>query len=971
MISNRHFLIAVDHFAHFRRANQFVETYSFMVVDRNIWSISPADTPGRRKRQGSHNSLSRFVMVSLAGCQIISMMTPTEQLRHLLSESRGALHDDPIKTFFAYYNYLEGCVMCLQLICDGDIVPQVSRWASEAFNYYGGEPQLDVALTMPSSSGFRQPFPNTHPQETMMNSMNIPFQHQQQQQPYAGAGGQFSAPHTMSTPFRPPPYMNTQFIPVSPIGPTAATYMQHPGIHPYTGDMSRQNQQMPSQMPQQQQQQQQALTHQPGQLQGQIIDNNNPPGSMTGLTTNFQSLNQSFAHSFKHDSIFVYFSRILRPIFESQLAKEAPPHAGERARLSLVLTSAALTPVLQQLHGFKTFLHDFCNAPGGSNMYIRSQVLPATDAMQWKRKAILEEQNSVNNLLVLVTHTMEVLNLWRVTAEHDIEAISLNMKPELFNYLKAITVREFILCDKQLLSALATSIVDSYLRDGATTAVVSNKLKEFCPSIYGNEDALYTEAYEMLTKASEITNEREKEEMLKQALQLCRKVSVQALHLSMVCRILDSSRYYEGLLNICLWAAHNVDPHNFAYDHYEHGEPQDDDRGRKAYIARRECYQLVTAMLDGLYRKVRPQDQLDPGENNVANQQKYDEMLTRCIESQDPLLHMCVFDWLLATDQREKLINLRSKGLEKYLRHRTEREPTSITTLELLARHHEVHKKLESAVHMWLNLANWQGELPLEIRTTYLARASLCAQSGGTNELQQQVDETLEVARIQEEIARHLPNNEREAISMRLYPINELYTQFAEKYDLPECQLRLLMCVEHADVNLINFLWTKLIEQASRKNDLPGVLRKACLVFKDGRNFFPVELIVAHCERIALNTQVDPLWLANILAECGKDWPSIERIYYDLYQRPQMRGMREHLMIISTRIIYKMADCTDLIPQAEFRPVINVLNGHIDTYLVDTQARITDNNMRALNNDLQRCRSMLVRAAQQFGNPAN
>ncbi|OQR70913.1 hypothetical protein BIW11_04069, partial [Tropilaelaps mercedesae] len=213
---NRHFLISIDNFAHFRRANQFVETYSFMVVDRNIWSISPADTPGRRKLQGGTPAL-RFVMVSSTGCQILSMLTPTEQLRQLLIENRGAAHDDPIKKFFTYYNYLEGCVMCLQLICNGDVDAQVSRWACEAFSFYGGEPQVDVPLGMPiGGSGFPQPFPQLHPQDTMATTMNVPGQ-PQQPQVNPGAYG-YSQQHAMSTPFRPPPYMNA-YIPVSPIGP--------------------------------------------------------------------------------------------------------------------------------------------------------------------------------------------------------------------------------------------------------------------------------------------------------------------------------------------------------------------------------------------------------------------------------------------------------------------------------------------------------------------------------------------------------------------------------------------------------------------------------------------------------------------------------------------------------------------------------------------------------------------------------
>ncbi|OQR70914.1 nuclear pore complex protein Nup155-like [Tropilaelaps mercedesae] len=700
------------------------------------------------------------------------------------------------------------------------------------------------------------------------------------------------------------------------------------------------------------------------------MDNNNIAPSMAGITTNFQSLNQSFTHSFRHDSIFVYLSRILRPIFDSQLAKEAPPHAGERARLSLELGATALTPVLAQLQGFRGFLSQLVNMPN-NNMVMRAQVLSPTDAMQWKLKAVIEEQNSLNNLLVLVTHMIEVLNLWKIVADHDVEAISRNMKPDLFAYLKAITVREFIMCDKQLLSALATAIVDSYLRDGAATAVVSGKLKEFCSSIYGNEDALYTEVFEMLTRACEIRNEREREEMLKEALEKCRQIPVQALNLSMVCRLLDSARYYDGILNICLWAAQNVDPNNLARDFIEHREPPDDDRGRRAFLARKECYALVTEVLDGLYRKVRQQDQPDDGSSNQANQQKYDEMLAKCMDSRDQLLHICVFEWLMLSDQADKLLSLRSAGIEAYLRHRAEQEPTSHTNLELLARHQEVNLKYDQAVRLWLQLAHWQGEMPMDKRLTHLARASICAQSGAPNELQQQAAETLEVARIQADLARELPN-EREALNRRLYPINELYIDFAEKYDLAECQLRLLMCGEHDDPHLVSFLWCKLIDQGIARGDVQGALRRAVPLFKNAHSYFPILAIIAQCELRTQHLQYDPLWLGNILCEeNGKPWHEIENAYFLIYQKPEFRVIRDHLLFVAAKMIHKMADNMNLISSSIFRPTVRNMLTHIDRYMVDTQGHITDHNMRNINVELVQCRTALERSLEVYGNTAN
>lgn len=853
---------------------------------------------------------TKFVMLSHNGCQILSKMTPTEQLRHLLSENRGAVHAGPVKTFFACYNYLEGCVMCLHIICNVDVDPQIQKWACDAFNYYGGEPQVENANIM-GGQGFNQPFPQV--QQHHPDSTQTTFLH-----PQSPVGS-----HVMSTPFRAPGYMNNQF-PVSPIAP----------------------------------QQQMGDFHQINQMSQQAQS----PQPMTGLTTNFQSLNQEFRHSFKHEANFVYFARILKPIYECQLAKESPPHAAESPKLALELTARTLTPVLASLQGLKRFLHSLLNIPENS-FALRAQALTATDAMQRKRKAILEEQNSLNNLLFLLTHTMEILNLWKIVADHDIEVISRNMKPELFARIKIITVRDFITCDKQFSSALATAVVDSYLRDGAATSTVSEKLKESCPSVYGNEDALYTKAYEMLTKACDISNKKEREQMLRDALQLCRQISVQALNLSMVCRLLSSARYYEGLVSICLWAAQSIDPQGFAIDFVKQREPQDDDRGRRAYLARKECYNIVTEVLNELYHEGQRQDTLE------SSGRHYDEILAICIETKDVLFHLCIFDWLVYSGQQEKLLHVRSADLEHYLRRRAENEPNSIATLDLWCRYHELSGKFDKAVNLLLEIANRQGsELNLSVRITYLARAMLCAKSGGpsTSDRLLQLEEILEVAKIQEQIAERLPNESR-ALNERLMILNELYTDFAEKYRLADCQLLLLQCGSYEDPNLIQHLWASLIEKATECGELPATLKKLCPSFVRSHIFFPLDVIISHCEVKTQMRNYDPLWLPETLNSVGVPWHQLQVKYHELYLKPEMRIIKDRILTVLAGIVSRLAEHPDLMPRERFRDFVQKVANNISTYIVELQSRISDADVGSLMVSFRRSQSVLENIATTYG----
>ncbi|XP_028967547.1 nuclear pore complex protein Nup155 [Galendromus occidentalis] len=908
---NRFHLISLDHFSHLRRVNQFVETYSFLVVDKNIWSISVAESAAKLQRQGE--AATKFVILSHDGCQILSKLSPVEQLRHLLAENRLNVQAQRIKTFFAFYNYLEGCIMCLQIMCRGDINEHhVKQGALDAFEFYGGEPNVDAPQHLPQTGPqFHQPFPQTHPQETMLNATTL------------SGGSIHPQQQVMSTPFRAPAFGSNQF-PVSPIG--------------------------------------QAQMHQ-SMAQDVNMNPQHSPANVSGVTT-FQSLSQVFTHSFKHEAIFIYFSRIIRPILDSQLAKESPPHAGESPKLSLELSAPTLKPILTSLEGLKEFLRNRVTVP--ESMALRAQILTTPDmhaggmGSQWKWKAVLEEQNSLSNLLLLLNHTTEVLNLWRIVAEHDVEIISRNMKPELFARLKSIQVKDFIISDKQFLSALATAIVNCYIRDGTATASVSQQLKNFCPSIYGDEDALYTNAFEKLTNACSITNAVERETLLREALDVCRKISVENLNLHAICGLLKSAQYHRGVVSICLWAASKIDPQGFGVDFVSKNEPVDDERGKRFFEARNRCYQIVTDVLNELYHDAKRQPS--------ASTSNYEKLLKLCCDTNDSLFHLYVFDWLVASGQRETLLLLRSADLEHYLSRRAQKDKDSISTLDLWCRYHKLNGKFDKASALLLNIARRQGaDLSLAQRIEYIARAIVCAKSGGpsTAELFTQLEEFLELAQIQHMIYERVPDEHvKQALNSQLLLINDLYQNYAERYNLSECQLRLLRCGGYEDQELVSGLWARLIEQAHQRGELTGTLRSACQSFVNTPSYFPLDKIIANVERLYYGQ--NPLEIAEVLSKAGVPWTDLQREYHELYTKQDFIQLRDRLLVVLTGIVAKLAGSPELIPREGFRTKVQRILSNIDTYIVHAQSHVTNPAMTDLIQDLRRSQTILQNLAMNF-----
>ena len=55
------------------------------------------------------------------------------------------------------------------------------------------------------------------------------------------------------------------------------------------------------------------------------------------------------------------------------------------------------------------------------------------------------------------------------------------------------------------------------------------------------------------------------------------------------------------------------------------------------------------------------------------------------------------------------------------------------------------------------------------------------------------------------------------ALNYELFDISKLYGDFADPFNLPECQLAILHCAGHYDPTLIETLWQKIIDNQLNK----------------------------------------------------------------------------------------------------------------------------------------------------------
>jgi nuclear pore complex protein Nup155 len=171
-----------------------------------------------------------------------------------------------------------------------------------------------------------------------------------------------------------------------------------------------------------------------------------------------------------------------------------------------------------------------------------------------------------------------------------------------------MSIREFLLADDLLLEQLITALLYRYIDDNACTDLLNQSLKLLCPSLYTNENAIFSKACEKLKQALSIkpssnssSSSYERDSLLREAVDLMKQIGYVA-NLEQVCDMLHTAGCYEAIFELGLTAAERRDPHNVALYHYRRGMPCEDVQGAHYLAQRAECYKCLTDCLTALLR---------------------------------------------------------------------------------------------------------------------------------------------------------------------------------------------------------------------------------------------------------------------------------------------------------------------------------------------------------------------------------
>lgn len=581
------------------------------------------------------------------------------------------------------------------------------------------------------------------------------------------------------------------------------------------------------------------------------------------------------------------------------------------------------------------------NLTSGSNVG-GGNISPITE----EKLAIEIENGSIYLIKQFLNRVIEVIGLWKILDDHKYHFISTKLDEQTQLILMRMQIKSFFLADNNLLEKLITALLYRYIDDNACTDLLNQSLKQMCPSLYSNENAIYSKACEKLKQAINIKNDNyERERLLKEAVDLMKQIGYVA-NLSQVCETLQSAGCYEAIFELCLTAVEKRDPQNIGLYYYRKSEPSEDTQGQYYFNLRAECYKCMLEVLNSLLKTPSasaPACGLGLGnQQNRPNKENYEDQINALIKyivnSKDELAHVSLFNWMLTCGYEKKLVTVDSQFLENYLVREIKDQTKNRVFLDLLWRHYDFKKDYQNAAKVLTALAEKYSEsqISLKERVEYLTQAIVALNSTQKISVKDEVSELndkKDVALLQEKIYIDLSQLDPRTdavqdaliqLDSQLFDITKLYYEFAEKFDLYQCQLAIFKMARHDDPKIVEIFWKQIIateldkmadiKQSDLKNQLADNIVNIAKEYVDEEKYFPLVTLIDSLEFVSLSRGFEPEWGSNLLRKLNIPFNQLIQEYNRVYSRKDIKWAENSTRFIET--IYCLIDIFTKAPNA-------------------------------------------------------
>ncbi|XP_072403168.1 nuclear pore complex protein Nup154 [Diabrotica undecimpunctata] len=634
-----------------------------------------------------------------------------------------------------------------------------------------------------------------------------------------------------------------------------------------------------------------------------------------------------FIFSAKHNSLYLYLSRILRPVWNLRTVDKLSVDGKVSTTYSTVSSDDCIFILnnLTALHNFLARNTQLSTVSKNQNQFqnttLNNTSLNMTRMNHTVQDAQMEEKASLNSFKILVSLCCQILGLWRILCEHQFHSLVASLTENEQQILVNTTFKDLFLYRHDICSSLISALVQTYLGDNASVDSISSKLREVCPQLYKTEDMAYSKAIEILKSARTIQNVGEKEELLNSALQICKSIGPN-LNIGDVCKEFCNLKGYKAVTELCCHYASKLDPENIAEIYYNAPDSTGDQEGYNYYQNRMEIYRHLLNMLNSMYQElnVTPVPCLNydldfsvtqsiltdtPAQSQIGYMMK--QVITDILETPDQIMHITLYDWLISKNMTGDLLTINNDSLETYLKRTAAQNPNDTVALDLLWKFYEHRNDHAAAAKILNSLASRSGiNIPLKERLAYLARSIMCMRSDKIGYAPylgvflRDLEDKLEVAKVQEQILEAVMNQQNQienygdivaALNSGLFEISQLYENFAEPFKLLECQLAIIDCAGYTDPALIETIWQQILTDELKKTTGTGTDKVCQLLNKvkhlaknyaKSMNCFPLDYIIYELEIVNAKLRGDRQLVPTALESMNIPFDSLITVYNNL-----------------------------------------------------------------------------------------
>lgn len=390
-----------------------------------------------------------------------------------------------------------------------------------------------------------------------------------------------------------------------------------------------------------------------------------------------------------------------------------------------------------------------------------------------EKLAIEIENGSIFLLRQFINRIIEIFGLFKILDDHKFHFISQKLDKQTQLLMMNMQIKTFLLADDNLLEQLITALLYRYIDDNANTDQLNMSLKQMCPSLYTNENAIFSKSCEKLKQALNIKNDNyERDRLLKEAVDLMKQIGYVA-NLTQVCDMLYSAGCYEAIFELGLTAVEKRDPQNIALHYYNKCEPPEDLQGQHYFNLRSECYKCMLDCLNSLLKTPIASSLAQQNRQGLSSREKADEKINSLIRyvvhSKDELAHVFLFNWMINNGMEKKLVTLDSQYLQNFLIKEIKDQTKNRIYLDLLWRHYDFKKDYVNTAKVLTALAEkyCESQISLKERVEYLTQAIVALNSSTKSSVKDEIAELndkKDVALLQEKIFEELnriePKNE-------------------------------------------------------------------------------------------------------------------------------------------------------------------------------------------------------------------